>query len=376
MRFRILVPVLVAVVVFVGVAGGLSQVRAKTPLTHSQIAGKPALKTTADKLKATVVTPHLQRKMAPGKNVLWCSTFQIAWNELYDLSGGPIKLKPASAMADILNKRTASKADLDEASYVAGVGVNGKQLVGKIRQELARKFHGQESPELLNSIPPDLVLAYAYLFKQLPFKVAFTRFRNGMDFQGRRVEGFGIAQYDQQDATEAAMARQVVVLDYRQGSSRNHTTPEFIVELRTQSRQDRLILAQVSPGKTIGETIREVKARMVATKPTTMPEMADLRVPVLNFDILSSYGELTGRNIVSKNKALNGTNIAGALQSCRFRLDETGAIVKSEAAMFKLAASEDLTFNKPFLVLLQRKDAKNPYFALWVDNPELLVAKK
>ena len=33
----------------------------------------------------------------------------------------------------------------------------------------------------------------------------------------------------------------------------------------------------------------------------------------------------------------------------------------------------DPVFDKPFLIMLQRKDAEMPYFALWVDNTELLM---
>ncbi|HEX9062024.1 MAG TPA: hypothetical protein VF941_17750, partial [Clostridia bacterium] len=40
---------------------------------------KPAI--SSDKLKETVVTPVLEEKIAD-KNILYCSTFQMAWNEL------------------------------------------------------------------------------------------------------------------------------------------------------------------------------------------------------------------------------------------------------------------------------------------------------
>ena len=32
-----------------------------------------------------------------------------------------------------------------------------------------------------------------------------------------------------------------------------------------------------------------------------------------------------------------------------------------------------MVFNKPFLVLLERTGATTPYFAVWVDNAELLI---
>ena len=31
-----------------------------------------------------------------------------------------------------------------------------------------------------------------------------------------------------------------------------------------------------------------------------------------------------------------------------------------------------MVFDKPFLIMLQRSDAKTPYFALWVGNADLL----
>ena len=41
--------------------------------------------------------------------------------------------------------------------------------------------------------------------------------------------------------------------------------------------------------------------------------------------------------------------------------------------MVKAAALKNLVFDKPFLVMIQRTGASQPYFALWVANAELLV---
>ena len=41
----------------------------------------PELKKSSE-LKATIVTPVLDWPIEKGKNVIWCSTFQLAWNEL------------------------------------------------------------------------------------------------------------------------------------------------------------------------------------------------------------------------------------------------------------------------------------------------------
>jgi hypothetical protein len=95
-----------------------------------------------------------------------------------------------------------------------------------------------------------------------------------------------------------------------------------------------------------------------------MEALCDLFIPVIDFDVLRDYTELTGPDSI----------LDVALQQTRFKLTEKGAVLKSEAAIATRAASfKNLIFDKPFLVLIQRADASQPYFALWVANAELLV---
>jgi hypothetical protein len=71
-------------------------------------------------------------------------------------------------------------------------------------------------------------------------------------------------------------------------------------------------------------------------------------------------------------------------QLIRFKLDERGALLKSEALLRKRPgeASPDDEPPRPtrhficdnaFLILMLQKGQPKPYFALWVDNDELLV---
>jgi hypothetical protein len=329
--------------------------------------GPAYLKKNADVLKGTIVTPHMEQKIVPGKNVLWCSTFQLAWNELCDLGGSSIKLKPDSPMADILSKRGASKADIDDASYVAIAGFAEDGAVEKIWQELKTKFNGQESPDLLNRLAPKSgFIACGYLFKQLPFEWAFDRFSDKLAFQGKKVECFGIEQYlPETELREARSGKQISIFDFR-------NKDDFIIELKTLQDKDHLILAKVTPQQTLDKTVRIVMNRMVNGKLAEFKSPSDMFVPVLDFDILRNYAELK-HTIQSSNKRLNGQPIEIALQSIRFRLDETGAVLKSESMIAACICQTNLIFDKPFLVLLQRDGAKNPYFALWVANTELLL---
>jgi hypothetical protein len=338
--------------------------------SHVAIARQAALVADAKNLKNTIVTPHLRQPIPKDKNVLWCGTFQLAWNELCELVGGPITMERAPDMVPILNERKMSKKDLDENSYVAFAGLAEEGIYDRIEKELQNKFKGQASPQVLKILK--LIkfkwVAYSYLFKQLPFQYVFTRFHGDLKFTGTPVEAFGIEQlYD--EATHK-MASQVAILDYANAD-------DFIIELRLQDKNERLILAKIPPKNTLEATIAVVEKRILGKQPTKMDKMAVLTIPVLDFDLTREYGELYGKTIHTKNEKLRDTGFQYAGQSIRFRLDETGAVLRSEAWMAGgITVEKDLIFDSPFLILLKRREAKSPYFALWVGNDELLLKAK
>jgi hypothetical protein len=169
------------------------------------------------------------------------------------------------------------------------------------------------------------------------------------------------------------------------------------VELLTTSSEDRLLLAAIPPENTLGQTVAE--AMQLIKKPNTLvleepfdakkisalsPEESSqcacllplecFEVPILDFDICREYAELLGQNVQAKSPKVNGLPFVFAKQQIRFRLDETGSKLKSEALCFILSGPpRDFTFDRPFLIMLLRKGASQPYFALWVGNTELLV---
>jgi hypothetical protein len=334
------------------------------PLDHDTLLRESTLVASAEDLTETVISPHLECQLPANMNVLWCSTFQVAWNELCELSGSPVRLFPDVQDANILSKKNISKQVLDPTSYVAVAGF-GSEAIERIKGELQTKFGGAARPNYLpEPISEGTFIAYAYLFQLLPFEYAFTRL-GSLEFGNRRVASFGIKQYIPSHRNEFQMAKQILVYDYRDET-------DFIVELIPKNPNHRIILAQVPPLGTLSKTIEDVQLRISSNTPSGMMGLADLVVPIIDFDIYNSYSQLEGHSIKAQNPQLDGQMVAKAFQSIRFRLDEKGAVLKSEAGMVG-AKERNLIFKNPFLVLLQKHDSSHPYLALWIANAELLT---
>jgi len=167
------------------------------------------------------------------------------------------------------------------------------------------------------------------------------------------------------------MALQVLILNY-------NGPDNFVIELKTKSRGDHLILAKIQPKASLAETVADVM-RSSSTDPQTCLPEDELAVPKFNFDITRAYTEIEGAKLIIKNPRVAGDLLVqSAMQDIRFQMDEEGVKLKSESHMaFSCSkaptAEHVMIFDKPFLVMLERVDAKVPYFAMWIDNPELLV---
>lgn len=335
------------------------------------------LEANASDLTATIVTPHLETPVTNGKSVLWCGSFQLAWNEACSLVGQNLRFANEPTMAGLLNKKSFAKQDIDAESFVAVAGFVKDDVYGRIAQELRETFKGQAT---LRHIPsrgltprPQDIVVYSYLFKNLEFQVPFERIAKPVAFGTEEVPCFGIGE--EYKLKHVEMLEQFVILDYQRED-------DFVVEFKTKSKRDRVILAKMQPEPTLGATIEAVQKRAANPEPT-QPRSGDvLKVPKFNFDITRRFTELEGKQLLHKNpRVASDLRVLSALQNIRYQFDEKGVRLRSESHIsFGCGAAPPppptrhvMIFDKPFLIMLQRSDTDIPYFALWVGDPELLV---
>lgn len=334
------------------------------------------LEADARHLKSTYVSPHLEAEIGPEANVVWCGTFQLVWNEACTLLGEDLHFAGQEPeMVAVLNKKSFVRGDLDEESYVAIADFVGNGIHARIRDELTRKFDGQATPKLLPSTAaawrPQDIVAYSYLFKNLEFKVPFERLKRPLAFGNAEVVSFGVD--DTYKPGQAAMLAQVLVLDYQDPD-------DFVIELSTKSTDDRVILAKTAPKATLGETIAEVGDRIARAEPVPASAGDVLKIPKFNFDITRRYDELLDLRLTVANPSVaKDLQIVAAVQTIRFQMDEKGVKLRSESHLSFGCSAEHvpprnrvMVFDRPFLFMMQRADAKLPYFAMWISDAELL----
>lgn len=329
------------------------------------------LQVDSDSIKNLTVTSHMEEPIKGDKSIIYCSTFQLAWNELKDnIIKGDIKLSGSEPeMVKYLNKSLSTKKDISGKDYVAMVGFGKDDIVKKINDELKSKFKDQ-APTVAEQLEKDDIFAYAFLYKNLKFENEFEKLKRAISFNGstgaKEVKGFGIREYKDSDRA-SKVAEQVTIVDYK-------NEDDFIIKLKSNSPKDEIILAKLKPEQSLLETIKAVEERTKTSKVAYISGHDTLQIPCFDFNINHNYNELLKKPL--QNSGFQDYEIVKASQNILFKFNETGATLKSEAGIKGTksapAVHHSLIFNKPFLLMLKEKDAAYPYFAIWVQNTEVL----
>jgi hypothetical protein len=328
-------------------------------------------------LERTTVFPTLDTPMLRRRNVIWCSSFQLAWNELRDeVIGAPVEVIGAENIAARLNAAKQSLADLDEQSVYANGGWVEKGICETIKGDMAAKFPSHVLPDFNDYT--EGILTYSYLTAHVPFAHPFRQMDWGLGFVDSRghktlVACFGLWQARSPEFKN--IREQVEILYVSQDPDQSGELTEYALDLCRHSTPYQVVVARVEPKGSLAETVEHIRTRMGDFKRQPDYEEArwldpldELRVPEMCWRIDHRFAELIGKGVANV-----GMPIIEALQTIEFRLDRSGAMVESDAMVTIASRPRYFEFNRPFLVYMQKRGAEHPFFVMWVDNAELLV---
>jgi hypothetical protein len=335
----------------------------------------------SETLQRTVIVPTLDTPIPEGKSAIWCSTIQLCWNRLRtDVAKEPPVIRGAEAISARLNAAEQSDADLPPDSFYAAAGLVRDGVVDKIRTDMASKFPAVNLADLGN-YPIMVALAFSYFETGVTYRHSYLD--RGLTFRGPAgnsdpVHGFGLGAQD--DSMYREVRDQVQILFSNYGNNGNWKSTEFVVDLCKYSQPNQIVLARVPRRATLAETLADVHERIERFRAaaTNHEWQRDLHVtdtllaPEMHWRIDHRFVELEGADKPFLNPSMTGVYLVEARQIIAFDMDKRGAYVKSEARMAAGSVAQHYEFDCPFLLFLKKRDAKNPFLVMWVDNAELL----
>jgi hypothetical protein len=329
-------------------------------------------------LEATTVLPTLDTPLPATGNALWCASFPLAWRKLQtDIVQAPLRVQGAEAIAARLNQTPVPALPAGTA-YVRAGRVTPDLFLG-IQQDVKRLFP-QASPPRFEGVTEGL-LAYAYLAAQVKFQIPFFDADGPLAFVApdgdtAEVRGFGIREKD--DYAYYALRRQVGVLFAQNMYQEDRSRQRYAVDLDTGSAPFRLVLACLPRPASFPEARKQIEALTEEQRRDyTLSFGSDdvLLVPDMAFRVTHHFTALEGRERQLLNPGFEGLWVATAMQAVEFRLDKSGADLKAEAEFLaeSIPSPSHFVFDRPFLLQLEVRKTGEPVFAMWVEDPELLV---
>lgn len=278
-------------------------------------------------------------------NNLWVGTLDLAWKELEEKIGlNKIELEgKMPQIANDLNESTFSKEMLNPNDYKINVErtvTNGYKIDATLNKEL----------NFLESF--DNFSDYKWTFG------------NSEEY----IKYFGI-----NNASPEKMNKNVEILFYNKLNNGSLLSNDMAIKLKTKEG-DEIILYRTDDKKTFDEYYEDIKAKTKNYKGRTeFSEDDELRIPYVKVNGMINYNQLYDKKI----KNLKGLYIYDVIQNVNFYLNERGCNLSSKATMVTeyMGIGQDTKycyFQDTFIIFMKEKNSDKPYFALKVDNNDIL----
>ena len=303
-------------------------------------------------------------------NKVWVGTFNLVWNDfMNDVVKGKVEFEDGeSELANELNKQSFTADQLSEDSYFKIQGqAKGEGLKNKIQNGIKQKFN--ENSQLIDRIDwndSNGYVLYAMLKKEFNFLEPFSTAMGSMKFNNSetRVKCFGV-----DSSNNPIASKNVEILFY---NSEN----DFAIKLKTKEGEEVILYKTTGENKSFEENYEEIKKEQSNySEKTTFGKEDMLRVPFIKVNDEINYDELCGREIINSEYY-----IKQALQTIDFELNNIGGSVKSEAVIDATQKAitknaRKMIFDSDFILYLKEENKEQPYFALKVDNTDVLLAE-
>jgi len=339
-------------------------------------------------LKATRITPVMDAEITTGENLIFCSTFQMAWNELCSkYAKGTLEIENAPAYVEKLNQLSDQPPLLDKESYIAMSGFGGEGIIDKVNETVNKKFghlnQDELPPKFNDCLGSNEIFVFSYLYKNLEFKEEFDKLPPILMCNNNKVfyaEAFGLnGGHIKNDKPDADKRREQFRIIYHNdyGTVEVDRPKGIILSLVTKSSSDEIIISTVPIAGTLTNSFNNIK-KIIDKNSHNQIFVSILKIPKINFNILHEYNELNNKVIMNNLfiKFMYKFIFKKVFQKIALNLNEKGAKIVSYVYMglaIGLYRESEAVIKCPFIIYFRDKTKDTPYFMAYIANDELLV---
>lgn len=320
-------------------------------------------------LKCTKITPVLDSPINTDENLVYCSTFQMVWNDLCNkYAMGTLEIEKAPDYVENLNALYKQQPLLSEDSYLAMSGTGKEKILDKINEAVNKKFghfYKDELPPKFNfPVGPKDIVAFAYLYKSLEFGMPF----NITDplYMIHRNKIFKINTFGFYNYLGEKFNNQLKVLYH----TTNKNKKLLIIKLIGKSSEE-VIISTLPIANSLRDTYNDIIKVIDSNKEFQYAEVKNLCIPKINFNIIGKYNELLGKKIINKRSLRYKYHIKDAIHKICFNLNPNGS--KTFLRYSNMSTNMvPVNIECPFVIYIKDKTKNMPYFMAYIATPELL----
>lgn len=366
---------------------------ANEPGKYMKFVTKQSIDVNSSDLQQTSIVVSLDYPIPRQQNIIWCSASQMAWDKLKDdIIGEPVEVIGAKNLTTYLNQATALEEDLDPNSYYSNIGIIGEGIIQQIQTDMNQCFPSESIPFLDEdyNTEPNSILAYSYMNLEIECEYPFYRNTEPFTFVDSNGTSTNVTSFcnfsESEFPTPENIYRQAEVLFSKFDGT--GTNDEFAIDLCTYTQPYQVILALVSrehtPRRsTLGNAIDDIESKIAKFK--LEPNYEDLRefwlideliVPDFLYKMTHHFSELEGGEIANQPWQDQGYHILEAIQIINFSINRTNIVIESDDTddSNRPSSRKEYHFNRPFLIYVKKRgEGHSPFFAMWVDNAELMT---
>lgn len=282
-------------------------------------------------------------------NNLWVGTLDIAWKELESqLEMDKIDLQDGNLpVVDDLNSSTFTKDMLDSNDYSISVERTETQ--------------GYKIDTSLN--------------KELNFAIPFDNFSDMYEWKFGDSEEI-IKYFGINNASSEEMNKNVEILFFNRENENSARSDDFAIKLKTKEG-DEIILYRTNENKNFDEYYKDIQNKASSyTGSKEFLEGDELRVPFVRVNGMIAHNELYGKFIKDTNMFFTDV-----IQNVNFNLNDKGCNLSSEVTLVTEVTGIGMEprfcyFDDQFVIFMKEANSDQPYFALKVDNTDVLEKKE